>query len=115
MRVVIRITLLVLLPAFGVTACRSPRLGTSGDTCGRTDDCEAPLRCLGAVCRDGLAGPEGKVLPRTANGPRPHGELPPLNAAPTEPTPPPAGLGGQLATRPPDETAIPAAGVPGVH
>lgn len=117
MRAVASPTLLVLAVALGLTACRSPRLGATGDTCGRTDDCEAPLRCLDAVCRDALPGLAGKPLPRTADTPRPRGALPPLNAASTESVSPAAGVpaAGQLPTQPPDEAAVPAAGLPGQH
>lgn len=122
MRVVVRFIAFVLVPALGLAACHTPRLGKMGDTCGRTDDCEAPLRCLGAVCRDGLAGAEGVLLPRTAGGARPPDKRPATESAPAEPTPvpadappPAAGNGGLRPTRPPDEAAVPAAGVPGVH
>lgn len=103
-----------------LSACRSPRLGASGDTCGRTDDCEAPLRCVDAVCRDVVAGAGARPLPRTADVPRPRGALPPLNAGTPAETPAPAdtapaGLGGRLATQPPDETSVPPAGLPGQH
>lgn len=120
-----RLVLCLALGVLGVAACRSPRPGGAGDTCGRTDDCEAPLRCVQTVCRDpssrgGEPAAVGGVTPRP---PAARSTLPPLSD--TAPPPahalvgaPPAGYGGVDPTRPlpaPDENAVPAAGLPGQH
>lgn len=120
-----RLVLCLALGVLGVAACRSPRPGGAGDTCGRTDDCEAPLRCVQAVCHDpvsrgGEPAAVGGVTPRP---PAARSTLPPLSE--TAPPPahvsfgaPPAGYGGVDPARPllaPDEHAVPAAGLPGQH
>jgi hypothetical protein len=106
----------------GTAGCRSPRLGGTGDTCGRTDDCEAPLRCVQAVCRDPAARVgEPAAVEAAPRPPTVRGALPPLSDPPRTPLPvgaPPAGNGGVDPTRPmpvPDEPAVPAAGLPGQH
>lgn len=79
-------------------ASDSGRLGSEGDSCLRTADCEAPLRCVGNVCRDGdvtsqgadteigFEAPDSGVLLAGADV----GELPPVDVADTSPPSPDA-------------------------
>lgn len=54
----LRATLALLLLLGAAAACGSDfRRGGNGETCGRTDDCEAPLVCIAMTCRPpGSAG-----------------------------------------------------------
>jgi len=115
------LALCLLVGVFGA-GCRSPRPGGAGDTCGRTDDCEAPLRCVQSVCHD----PSSRTGVQAATGAKQRpaaarGTLPPLSDVPPADTlvgAPPAGVGGVgPGSQAPVsvEGAVPAAGLPGEH